>query len=311
MTIKEYFDTIDIKEIDRFLTDLQEENTELEFKTVNHPDYNDDNRQYDKTNISEVLSGFANSNGGIVIWGIKAKTNAAGQDVAKEKKPIKQLTKFLNLLNRLESQAVTPPITSVEHKKIEVSDDIGFIKTYIPKSDTAPHMANFSGKHYYKRSGDSFYQCEHYDIVDMFSRKKSPILKVSAKVIRKESLHQTINRWYILVSIINDGNNIGKYPYLALNLSPGFTKERYGLDGNGTTGLSYVRNNILFQHNYSGGIDKVIYPGAIVDVDKFYIELPKESPAPHLILDYMVTAEDAANLKGQIVIESLTFETQA
>src|SRR6266566_2213429 len=105
MTIKEYFDAIDIKEIDRFLNDKQEENTELEFKTVNHPDYNDDNRHYDKINISEVLSGFANSNGGIVIWGIKAKTNSAGQDVAKEKKPIKQLTKFLNLLNRLESQA--------------------------------------------------------------------------------------------------------------------------------------------------------------------------------------------------------------
>jgi hypothetical protein len=311
MTTKEYFDTIDINEIDRFLTDKQEENIELEFKTVNHPDYNDENRHYDKENISEVLSGFANSNGGIVVWGIKCKANSSGQDVAKEKKPIKQLTKFLNLLNRLESQAVTPPITGIEHKKIVISDDTGFIKTFIPKSDTAPHMANFSGKHYFKRSGDSFIQCEHYDIVDMFSRKKSPQLRFVVKVDRKEIMHQSQCRWRIIVSMANDGNNIAKYPYLALNISPFTQKDEFGLNGNRGTGLAYVKNNVLYQHNYSGGIDQVIYPGAVLDIDKFYCELPINADPPTLTIDYTITAEDSDTKKGQVIVKDTDFQASS
>lgn len=311
MKLKEYFDSIDNTEIERFLSDKQEENINLEFKTVNHPDYHDENREFDKKNISEALSGFANSNGGIIIWGIKAKINSAGQDVAKESKPINQLTKFLNVINRLESQAITPPIIGIEHKKIEISEDTGYVKTFIPQSENAPHMANFSGKHYYKRSGDSFYQCEHYDIVDMFSRKKSPQLKVNVKVIAKDIRHQIYYRWKILVSVINVGNSIAKYPYLALNLSNGFRPDEYGLDGNSTTGLSKVKNNIMFQYNYSGGIDKVIYPGSILDIDKFYIETSKEASPPNLTIDYMVAAENSEIIKEQIIIDSTAFESQS
>ncbi|MBI3519473.1 MAG: ATP-binding protein [Bacteroidetes bacterium] len=307
MKLNEYFDSIDINEIERFIIEKQEENVSIEFKTVNHPDYNDSNREYDKINISETISGFANSNGGIVIWGIKAQKDASGQDVAKDKRPIKQLTKFLNLLNRLEGQAVTPTITGIIHKKIEVAKDEGYIKTFVPQSENAPHMANFSGKHYYKRSGDSFYQCEHYDIIDMISRKKSPKLRVVAKVVAKQILHQTTTRWRILVSVINDGNNIAKYPYLALTLSSGWQADEYGLDGNRNTGLAKVRNNVLFQHNYSGGVDKVIYPGAMLDVDHFCLDIAKELPPPNLTISYTTTAEDSENIKGKIEIDSSEF----
>ena len=99
MKLKEYFVSIDITEIENFIQIGQEENLHLEFKTTVHPNYNNENREFDKKNISEVISGFANSDGGIVIWGIKAKENEKKQDIAHQKKPIKELTKFLNILN--------------------------------------------------------------------------------------------------------------------------------------------------------------------------------------------------------------------
>ncbi len=105
MKIEEYFSKIDLNEIERFIEESQEEHITLEFKTVNHPIYTDENREDDKKNFSKVISGFANSSGGIVVWGIMAKQNSSGQDVAKAKKPIKELTKFLNTLNRLEGNA--------------------------------------------------------------------------------------------------------------------------------------------------------------------------------------------------------------
>jgi hypothetical protein len=301
MTLSEYYKTIDLDEIDRYISEGQEENVNLEFKTVNHPDIN--SLSFDKKNISKTISGFANSNGGIIIWGIKAKNNSLNQDVAEEKKPIKELTKFLNLLNRLEGQAVIPTINGIIHEKIDLGGDTGFIKTFVPRSESAPHMAIFSDKHYYKRSGDSFYQCEHYDIVDMFSRKKSPKLKVTAKVIAKDKMHQVRFRYFVLLSISNEGHNIAKYPYLALNFSNGFWQASdYGLDGNRNCGLNRVKNNILYRHNYSGGIDIVIYPGAVLDVDKFYLEIPIEQSPSDVVIDYMVSAEDTESTIGQLKI---------
>lgn len=307
MTLETYFHSIDINEIDRFISDKQEEHLNLEFKTVNHPEYNDKNKDDDRKNFSKTLSGFANSNGGIIIWGIKAQANSLGQDVARELRPIKQLTKFLNQLNRLEGLSVIPTVIGVIHEKIECGDDLGYIKTLVPKSEVAPHMAIYAGKYYYKRSGDSFYQCEHYDIIDMFSRKKSPKLKFVIKVISKEMIHQVKYRYRILVSIMNEGHNIAKYPYLALNFSTFFMPYEFGLDGNRNTGLSKVRNNVVFNHNYSGGIDKVIYPSAILDVDIFYIDLSKDATPDNLQIDYMISAEDADTIKGKYEVESKSF----
>lgn len=302
MELLEYFNKINLEEIKRFIKEEQEENLNLEFKTVNHPFYNDKNKDDDKKNISKALSGFSNSSGGIIIWGIKA-ANKNGQDVATEEKPIQELTKFLNLLNRMEGQAVTPTISGIIHKKIEISKNTGFMKTYIPRSSGAPHMANHAGKHYYKRSGDSFYQCEHYDIIDMISRKKAPDLKIQIKQLNRELIHQVRYRYTLLVSIINKGNNIAKLPYLAMNFSNSFHADQYGLNGNGQRGLNQVRNNMLFQHNYSGGNDIVIYPEAILDVDKFYLELDRNAPPPHVIMDYMLTAEDMSSIKDKEEIQ--------
>jgi hypothetical protein len=307
MKLRDYFDSIDISEIERFVTEKQEENVSIEFKTVNHPKYSEKNREFDNKNYSTALSGFANSNGGIIIWGIKASKNVAGQDVAKEKKPIQELTKFLNNLNRLEGQAVTPPITGIIHEKILEGEDLGYIKTFVPQSDIAPHMANFAERHYFKRSGDSFYQCEHYDIVDMFSRKKSPKLKVRTRITGKENRINEMIRYNFLVSIENSGYNIAKYPYLALNVTPGVLADEFGLDGNRNPGLWKVKNNVLYLHNYSGGLEKVIYPTAIFDVDKFYFEMHKSAPPIDVTIDYLLTAEDAESIVGQIKIERKEF----
>lgn len=311
MNLLEYYYSIDIQEIERYILDKQEENLTLEFKTVNHPNYNSQNKEFDKKNYSEGLSGFANSNGGIIIWGIKAHKNSQGQDVAYEKKPITELTKFLNFLNRLEGQAVIPIISGIEHRKIEITDDIGFIKSYIPTSSLVPHMALYAGRHYYKRSGDSFYQCEHFDILDMFSRKKSPLLKVLTKVKTRTTLHQEKHRYEIVISISNVGKSIAKFPYLAINCNHAYRAFEYGLDGNRNSGLQKVTNNLLYRFNYSGGNKTVIYPETTLDVDIFVSEVYINESPEDLKIDFMLSAEDMETIKGELVVDMRTILTQA
>lgn len=309
MNLLDYFNKIDISEIDRMVDEGQEENVHLEFKTTVHPIFNNDNREFDKKNLSEVISGFANSNGGIVIWGVKAKKNKNNQDIADQKKPILELTRFLNSLNRLEGQAVTPIVSGIIHRKILVGDDEGFVKTYIPPSDNAPHMANYSSKHYYKRSGDSFYICEHYDIRDMFQRRQYAELELLVKdktEIDESILRGTIIRFEKVISMVNKGRNIARAPQLKVEINEPYFFSEFGLDGNGNIGL-FSRRAIPRTRNtstYMGGQDILLYPDILYDLDKIWLEVPKNTESlPALEIKYLIVAENAEKKSGSLTVK--------
>lgn len=305
MNIREYFYSIDIQEINRFVSEQQEENIHIEFKTVNYPNHNQSNRDYDRNNLSKAISGFANSDGGIVIWGIKASLNSKGQDVAKELKPIKELTKFLNFINRSEGQVVIPLVTGIEHLKLESSSDEGFIKTFIPGSETAPHMALCGDKHYYKRSGDSFYICEHYDILDMFNREKTP--KIEVLVLEKTygGIGAGTQQYSKIIAIRNTGKTIAKFPYLSIIIDPPFYLSDFGLDGNNAIGLFKYRTLPYNTHSvtYSGGQEIVVHPNILYKIDNIRYERPANdlSDLPTLRIKYLIAAENMASLTGEIV----------
>ncbi|MES2733478.1 MAG: ATP-binding protein [Bacteroidota bacterium] len=307
MDIKKYFENIDLNEIDRFIQEGQEENLYIEFKTVVHPNYNNDNREIDNKNISKTISGFSNSSGGIIVWGIKAKENEKKQDIATEKKPIQELTKFLNTLNRLEGQAITPVVTGIIHKKIEISYDFGFVISYIPQSEFAPHMANYSGKHYYKRSGDSFYICEHYDIKDMFQRKQAANLDINIKDKKISQKLGNIWRYEMTMSLLNKGRNFAKAPLIKVEINQPYNFCKFGLDGNGNIGVFITRAvpRTPQLSTYIGGQDIVIYPGLDYEVDKIILEVEKDiEELPKLIIDYMIVAEnmDKMNFTKEITV---------
>ena len=239
----------------------------------------------------------------MLIWGIKADKDLNGIDCANELKPIKQLTKLLNKFNSLEGQAVTPTVLGVEYKKIDVGNDSGYIATYVPESDSRPHMANFADKHYYKRNGDSFYKAEHYDIVDMFARRKQPKLKLEIKNIVKLALHRTFWRFELVFAIINESKAVAKFPYLAMNVSPPFNQADFGLDGNGFTGLQRTKNSLTYALNYTGGSDIVIHPQMTLDIDKLRGEIRQVDEPLDLTINYIIMSENMDPIQDIIVIK--------
>lgn len=78
MTLEEQFDSLDAVTIQTYVEEGQQEHVQLEFKTLNSPGFNRD----DKKNLAELLSGFANSQGGIIIWGVDARRDNQGVDRA-------------------------------------------------------------------------------------------------------------------------------------------------------------------------------------------------------------------------------------
>lgn len=305
MNIKKYFDNINLDHIKGFIDELQEENLFLEFKTVNFPEKTGD-QDHDRKNLSKCISGFANSDGGIVVWGVKAKENKNKQDVATELKPIKELTKFLNWLNRQEGQVTTPGVKGIIHKKILDGEDEGFVKTYIPPSENAPHMAIASDKRYFKRNGDSFYPCEHYDIRDMFNRIHNGSIDIKVDFFEKNERFSNTWEYSFLLKLTNISSGLAKSPFIKIEVNHPFTINEFGIDGNrgiGIFGKKDIRGPKL-DGLYVGKATDVIFPGIEYPIDKISLMQRKELiDLPLLYIKYIIVAEHMDKLEKQLKID--------
>jgi hypothetical protein len=182
-----------------------EEHLQLDFKTVNNANLNGTD---DKKTLARCISGFANSAGGIVIWGIDARKNALNIDCAVGAVEITSLSTFLSRLNELSSQATSPAVDGIVHRKFEIGANRGFAATLIPESGSGPHMAKLGENRYYKRNGQQFLQVEHFDLEDMFGRRQRPNLEISVsnKVRSDHEGHEELE-----IRVINRGRALAKH----------------------------------------------------------------------------------------------------
>src|ERR1039458_9049061 len=126
MNLTEAFDRLGAKEIAEFIRLGKKENSHLDFKTVSNANLRGND---DKRNLAKSLSGFANSSGGIIVWGVDARKNAQGIDCASASAEIAPVRLFLSRLNELTGDAVSPIVDGIRHKVIETAGTTGFALT--------------------------------------------------------------------------------------------------------------------------------------------------------------------------------------
>jgi len=108
---------------------------------------------------SKAISEFANTQGGLLIFGIDARKDAAtGIDAAHELSLIPRPAALRSRLMELHHQATDPPVLGVEVKEIVGPTDEGFVVCQIPSSPFRPHRSEHCNKQYYVRAGDDFVQ---------------------------------------------------------------------------------------------------------------------------------------------------------
>ncbi len=301
MSYETLFQNINLDQINAFINEHQEENLHIEFKTIERAAFSNN----DKKIFAKALSGFANSSGGVVVWGVDARKNDDGIDCATDRRPINSLAMLMSRLNELTGEYVEPLVDGVQHKAIPISDDEGFAITLIPVSDSGPHMAKAGEDRYYKRSGDSFYKMEHFDIEDMFGRRKKPKLSLYTRVMGTGENAQ------IIIGIHNDGRGVAKAPYLAFSVDHPFHVAPYGLDGNRNEGLPTLRfASGELQSCYGAGSNFVIHPGTTLEVTKLRTAgnpTPANAPTQDISIEYAITAEDIQMLRNTKVITVAEF----
>ena len=132
----------------------------------------------DYKNLAKAVSGFGNSAGGLLIFGI------AEDKLIKtfQLKPFSGISEFSKLVNENVSRVTTPPNNYVNSFTVESSSkNFGYVVVEIPKSNFAPLQTIINDlKHqYYMRSGESHVSIPHDVLSGMFGKRPNPILGYS------------------------------------------------------------------------------------------------------------------------------------
>lgn len=160
--------------IDDFILTRTSEELFLDFKRSSDNGAEKFLSQNDRNNLAKAISGFGNSEGGVIVWGVDCSKDATDADVAKAKVPLADAKRFQSWLEGAISGCTIPPHSGVRNAAVlSGKSQVGFVVTYIPKSNHAPHQ--MVGKlQYYIRAGSDFIPTPHQVLAGMFGKRPQP-----------------------------------------------------------------------------------------------------------------------------------------
>lgn len=254
----------------------------------------------DKRNLAKAISGFANSGGGVLLWGIKEGSSL-------QLKPIAQIETFLKNLLELGGLATNPAVQGLDGYCLPSASDsnAGFAAIFIPESPLPPHRVVLKiptiQNHYYIRSGSSFVVAAHSQLEDMFGRRPRPKLTIKQKGDFLRTLPGQL-RWRIVFDVVNEGRGIAKH--VCLQFPSGNGRSSPLVDA----GESMWRSHSLADDLETGRHkltcelhpDRVIHPGMAIRFEGLDLQDPYR-PGEYVKIDGTLRCEGTAPVP--IVIE--------
>jgi hypothetical protein len=136
---------------------------------------------------SKIIGAFANSEGGVVVWGVIAKKDpSTGIDAVSSIELVPDVFVLRSRLMELRHEACDPPAPNIEIKELLVSPlgNEGFVVCHIPESQNKPHRSEFSDRHFYLRMGDSSRECNVSILRQLFFPKRNVRIEAMIKAVR-------------------------------------------------------------------------------------------------------------------------------
>ncbi|NQT97598.1 MAG: ATP-binding protein [Candidatus Marinimicrobia bacterium] len=187
----------------------------LECKAPRSPQLNRDL----KATLSKAISGFGNSEGGILIYGVSTtKHDHSGLDILTQIEPIGSVRKFVQQIDTFIPQATVPSYTKSESILLLVNprDTRGIVIIHLPKYTGDP-IRSAIDDHFYYRAGDCFVKAPFEVIKRMFAATESPDLTI---LILDDEIHfDTENkRWDIPIIIENRSSAIAEQIHISAEI---------------------------------------------------------------------------------------------
>ena len=171
----------DSKAFDKLKAIVDDENPLKEAEWI---DYKSGFDQKAKEHWSKALSGFANSGGGILLWGIQTKTRDK-YDVPDAIVLVVNAKELAGKLETWKSTLVDPPVLGTDVRSIAGKDGKGFVVAYIPESSLKPHQAKAEECHgqYYIRGGHQTLPASQSLLRTLFYPQFNPVLSLTPVTI--------------------------------------------------------------------------------------------------------------------------------
>jgi hypothetical protein len=153
----------------------------------------------DKEKWSQALSGFANTEGGVLVWGIGTKRvpppDGGGRriDVADELKPFTDTVSFTQLLRDTHRESTVYPVRGVEYHTVQASQGGGYVLCHVPQGDSKPYRDARTNQ-YWQRMGDSFEVIPHSLLQSLFFPRSSARISVSLRFQGSVVFVELLNR---------------------------------------------------------------------------------------------------------------------
>lgn len=164
--------------IDDFIRSRKTEELFLDFKRSANDGNDSKLHERDRENLAKAISGFGNSEGGVIVWGVDCSKDDQSADVARAKYPLKDVSRFVGWLENAVSGCTVPPHNKIMNHFVQINQaGEGYAITLIPKSDHSPHQVAIHGKYqyrYYIRVGSNFGHTPHAVLAGMFGRRPQP-----------------------------------------------------------------------------------------------------------------------------------------
>ena len=218
--------------LDLMIADGVEENLSLDYKRADSLARTDGK----KAEITKDVSSFANSSGGVLIYGVAEFDDELRKHLPERLDPIQRSKISKEWLDQV-IQTIHPRIEGVVIHPVTISegDNTACYVVEVPQSRTA-HMAR--DHRYHKRHNFTTAHMEDYEVRDVMNRRTHPKIKASIFINRVAS--RTKPEGVIIVKLENVGRVLAKHIMVELEVP---------LDLNG---LISVEEPVIMGHDDDG-----------------------------------------------------------
>jgi len=204
-------------DLEKLVRERREEDLYLEFKEKAHRDRGDLD-DADKRAYSRALSGFANADGGVLIFGIETKRSTDGLDQAYALKPITAPDTFRARLQDSILATTQPVVNGVRLQVVPAPSGEGYVRCYVPASDRPPHRAMVADREYWRRTSNGFRKMEHYELEDVFGRRLRAVLRLLVELRPRPEgdPHEELHFFFL-----NEGRGVARHSGFVCKLGEG------------------------------------------------------------------------------------------
>lgn len=180
---KLYFDKnlheLTFEDIENFFLEEKEESDKIEFKSF----YDEEDKDFDKkrNKVLKSISGFLNSEGGIIIWGAPCGQNVEGkkEKIFKGKlSPVSRLLEKDSFIRKV-TNSITPAPRPIRFQPIERDGEY----IYVIEVEQSPYPPHQFQNNYYMRLDGQTVPAPHHYVEALFKKVKYPNLEGYIKII--------------------------------------------------------------------------------------------------------------------------------